>query len=482
MVSKQEITLDPENWDEYRKIGYKIIDDIILEYQNAGNKNAFHPFKEELLERTSTSFPADPMDPLKVYEDLRILRETQDGNGFINPRAWGWVMGTGAPVNVMAGIFASGYNIILNSNMAWNYHIEKQAINWIKEMLDYPMSSSGIFTSGASMANLTCLTVARNTKAQVDIRKQGIQSVQSKMIVYGSEEMHSCHQKNVEVLGLGEESLVRIPVNDKYQIKVDELENAIKRDIEKGHQPFCIIGNAGTTNTGSFDDLNELRKICDTFGLWLHVDGAFGAWLALTTKYKHFVDGMTKADSIALDLHKWMSASMGTGCALVRDSRAHYNAFSLMPDYLRHDEELGPWIQDLGIEMSREWRGLKVWMSLKEHGVRKHGKIIEQNVDQTQYFVDRVKKHPNLELMAPAPVNVVCFRYCVDGLSEDDLDELNGKILVQSLMGGKVFIGDTKIRGRTALRFGHVNHRSKTEDFDILYHEITRLGHELTEK
>lgn len=245
------------------------------------------------------------------------------------------------------------------------------------------------------------------------------------MVLYASNEIHSSVPKAVELLGLGSDSLRLVPVNDGFQIDLEALKAAIAQDRQEGHLPFCIVGAAGTTNTGAFDDLDALADICQHEGLWLHVDGAFGAWAALVPSSKHLVAGMERADSLALDMHKWMYMSYEIGVILVRRERDHRKAFSLTPAYLAHGEggrgltggDL-PWLSDYGFELSRGFRALKAWMSLKEHGARKYGRLIQQNINQARYLADLIDAAPELELAAPVTLNVVCFRYNRAGLDD----------------------------------------------------------------
>ncbi len=240
------------------------------------------------------------------------------------------------------------------------------------------------------MANLIGLTVARYAHAGFDLRKKGIYGSQKRMIIYASNEVHNCVNKSVELLGLGSESLHLIPVNDDYEIKIDELREQIQRDREEGMQPFCVIGNAVTVNTGACDDLNALADLCQKENLWFHVDGAIGAMLSLSEKYKNKIAGLERADSLAFDMHKWMYIPYEAACTLVRNKETHYKAFSLQASYLQHEKRGLPggdiWFSDYGVELSRGFKALKVWMSIKEHGSKKFGRMVSQNIDQVQYL------------------------------------------------------------------------------------------------
>jgi glutamate/tyrosine decarboxylase-like PLP-dependent enzyme len=337
-------------------------------------------------------------------------------------------------------------------------------------MLEYPEDASGVLVSGGSIANLIGLTVARNVKAGYNVKKKGITK---KLTFYGSTEAHSCIQRNLELLGVGEENLRKIPVDENYKIKILSLKKRVQEDRENGFTPICVIGNAGSTNTGSVDDLEALAEYCEEQGLWFHVDGALGSFAALSTKYKHIVKGMNKADSLAVDLHKWMYMPYGVGCTLIRHPKEHHEAFSIHAPYIEHEDV---WLSDLGIEQSRPNRALKVWMSLKEHGADKYGSVIEQDIEYAKYFAGLVAKSNELELLAPVYLNVVCFRYVRDDSSESELDVLNAALFEKIIWEGKFGPFNTTIDGKFAFRICTVNHRTTREDLRLFYEEILENG------
>jgi aromatic-L-amino-acid decarboxylase len=286
------------------------------------------------------------------------------------------------------------------------------------------------------------------------------------------------------MLGLGSDAYRHIPVDAEFQIDLPALEAAIAADRAAGHYPFCVVGSAGTVNTGAFDDLEALADICRREGMWFHVDGAFGALAALSPALSGLVAGMERADSIAFDLHKWMYMPIEVGCALVRREEDHRRAFSLTPDYLAHGGERGlasgaHWFSDYGVQLSRGFRALKVWLSIKEHGIQKYGRLIQQNVDQARYLAGMVDAESQLERLAPAPLNIVCFRYWVDGLDETALNELNQELLIRLHESGAAVPSYTTLNGSYALRVAITNHRSRREDFELLVREVIRLGEEL---
>jgi glutamate/tyrosine decarboxylase-like PLP-dependent enzyme len=341
-------------------------------------------------------------------------------------------------------------------------------------------------TSGCSASNLIGLAVARNTKAGFDVRKHGLESAQGKLVLYASREIHSSVQKSVEMLGLGSDALRYIGVDERFRINLQQLQDAIVHDRETGHRPFCVVGAAGTVNTGAMDDLDALADICQAEDLWFHVDGAFGAWAAIVPEERHLVLGMERADSLALDLHKWMYMPFEIGGVLVRHEKEHREAFTLTPEYLEREIEgrglTGgdlPWLTEYDFHLSRSFRALKAWMSLKEHGSLKYGRMIKQNIHQARYLGELVEAKTELELVAPVDLNIVCFRYLKPGFSDTELDALNKEIVVELQEQGVAVISGTTINGVYVLRVGHTNHRSRQEDFDFLVDEVTRIGRTL---
>ena len=478
-----EETLDPEEWESVRALGRRMIDDMVDYMSTVRERPAWRHASDEVKAHFSAPLPLDPQPPEEIYEEfLEYVLPYPLGN--IHPRFWGWVLGTGTVLGALAELLAGAMNTNTGGGDHHSAnHVERQVVDWFKEMLGFPASASGLLTSGCSAANLIGLAVARNAKAGYDVRREGIRATPHKMVLYAAQEIHSSVQKAVELLGLGSDALRLVPVNDDFQIDLEAVKAAIARDRKDGHVPFCVVGAAGTTNTGAIDDLNALADICQQEGLWLHVDGAFGAWAALAPDARNLVAGMERADSLAFDLHKWMYMPYEIGCTLVRREEDHRHAFSLTPAYLAHGEggrgltggDL-PWFSDYGFQLSRGFRALKAWMSLKEHGARKYGRLIQQNVDQARYLGALIDAAPELELAAPVTLNVVCFRYVEPGLDDAALDELNKQILVELQEQGIAVPSGTTIRGKYVLHVAHTNHRTRREDFDVLVREVIRIG------
>lgn len=480
-----EETLDPDNWETMRKLGHKMLDDMVDYLKTVRERPVWQNIPEKVKVQFTTPVPVSPERPEEVYKEFteKVLPYPM---GNIHPRFWGWILGTGTLMGAYSELLAASMNTNNGGGNHIAVHVEKQVLEWIKEMLQFPASASGVLTSGCSAANLIGLTVARNTKADFDLRRKGLKMAPKNMVLYASEEAHSSIQKAVELLGLGSEALRVLPVNNQFQMDITKLEAAIIKDRESGFSPFCIVGAAGTTNTGSVDDLKALASICRREKLWFHVDGAFGAWARLSPKTKRVVAGMELANSLALDLHKWMYMPYEIGCILVREEKQHRKAFCLTPKYLAHEkDEQGvaggdlPWFSDYSYELSRGFRALKAWISIKEHGSKKYARIIQQNIDQALYLGELIKASPQLELSAPISLNIVCFRFVSSDLTGLLLDEINKEIAIDLQERGIAVLTGTIINGKYVLRVANTNHRSRREDFEILVSEVLHTGMKL---
>jgi glutamate/tyrosine decarboxylase-like PLP-dependent enzyme len=481
-ILKREESLDPQDWQAMRELGHRMVDDMMNYLQTLRDQPAWRPIPQRVKEKLNQPLPAQAEGAEKAYRDfLENVLPYPHGN--IHPRYWGFVNGTGTPLGMLADMLASAMNPNVGGADHSAVYVELQVLDWCKVMLGYPAEASGLLVSGGSVANLIGLAVARNTHTDVDVRAEGVRAAPGMMTVYCSSETHSSVQKAIELMGLGSKALRKIPVDSSYRIDLSRLKKMIAEDRSAGHLPFCVVGNAGTVNTGAIDPLDKLADLSQSEKLWFHVDGAFGALAALVPELRRNLAGMERADSIAFDLHKWMYMPYEVGCVLVKNKDAHQKAFAVTPAYLvSHERGLmsGPtWLSHYGIQLSRGFRALKVWLSLKEHGIEKYGRLIRQNIAQARYLAQLVEKSPELELLAPVPLNIVCFRYRSGQLDEAGHNELNRKILMALHERGIATPTSTVLDGKYALRAAITNHRSRKEDFDVLVQETVRLGKEV---
>ena len=479
---RKEVTLDPENWEEFKTLGQRMVEDALNHLQNTRDyPNKQHPKEavSKLLVPLTEEGEGEDQVYQSVFEELFPYNVERT-----RPQFWGFVAGSGSPYGVLVDMLISSRNA---GAIGVDYPFTIHAISWIKELLEVPKEYSGVFVSGGTEANYTGIAIARNTKADIDMKTEGMQGVKRKMVLYGSTEMHHCIERTVELLGLGSDALRWIPVDDQYRMKLDDLEKAINEDKKQGLHPFCIIGNVGTVNSGAFDDLNALADICEREDMWLHVDGAYGAWIRLSETHKHLADGLERVDSIAVDLHKWMNMPYPIGVTLVKDKVAHYRTFVYGHDAKYLDShyatlDLDSLTTRSSLALSRGNTGLKAYMLLRAFGKNRYRQLVQQNIDSINYLAGLVEENPLIELTAPVVSNVACFRYNPGGLSEEQLETLNRMIRDELWTIVPWMISDTTLNGRYMLRACNVNHRTKYSDFDVLVERITSIGKNLAKE
>jgi glutamate/tyrosine decarboxylase-like PLP-dependent enzyme len=475
-------SLDPEDWAQMRRLAHRAIDDGLDYLEQVRQRPVWRPTPAEVAAQFHAPLPRTPQGAERAYQDFREqVLPWQMGN--THPRFWGWFMGNGTAFGAVGDFLAA----IVNPNMGGGNHVgnlvEGQVVDWCKEIVGQPAASGGLLVSGASMANFVALAVARSAGAGIDVRTEGVAALPRPLVFYASGEVHSCIQKAVELLGHGSKSLRKIPVDAQYRFDLVALARAVSADRAAGLQPCAVIGSAGTINTGSVDDLAALADFCARERLWFHVDGAIGAVVAISPAHREQVRGMERADSVALDLHKWLHVPFEAGCVVVRDRKAHRATFSLTPEYLAHAQRGlasgADWYSDYGLQLSRGFRALKVWLSFKEHGLDKYARLIDRNIAQARQLGELVRAAPELELMAPVGLNIVCFRYRGRGGTQEQLNALNEELLIRLHEGGIVAPSYTKLDGNYCLRAAIVNHRTRSADLELLVEEVLKHGREL---
>ena len=483
-VKPIEETLDPEDWESMRALGHRMLDDMLTYLQNVRSEPSGSP-TPEAIEDICVPLTQDGESEESVYEVFQhsILPYAAP---VTRPRFWGLVVGTGSPYGMLTEMLRAGMNGCQEGSFAEAY-VHKQVINWIKEMIGFPEEAGGVLVSGGSEANFTGLAVARNARAEIDMKAKGVQGLRRRMTLYCSDEAHHCLERSVELLGLGNEALRWIPTDDDCRIRLDALREAIEDDRKQGHHPFCIIGCAGTVNSGAFDDLNALADLAKEENMWFHVDGAFGAWVRISETHRHLADGLERADSLAVDLHKWMCMPYSIGCTLVKDRLAHYETFVYGHEakYLEsaHDqtEDRITNLHNLALALSRNFASLKAYMLLRSYGRNKYGKLVQQNIDQMTHLSELITRQPDMEITAPVTSNVVCFRYRPRGLAEPEVEKLNKIIYGQLNQISPLMVSDTTIKGKYMLRACNVNHRSQEKDFDFLVNQVRKIGGQIAQ-
>ena len=482
-MTEVEESLDPEDWEHSRALAHQMVDDAIDYLRTVRERPVWQAMPETVREQLQRPLPEEPTNLNQVYQSLMDnIMPYPMGN--IHPRFWMWYMGSSNFTGAMGDFMAA----IVGSNLGGGNHaaalVDRQVVDWCKQMVGFPNSSSGTLVSGGSMANIICLTVARNVMADSDIRAHGVADITRPLKFYASDQVHSCHQKGLEVLGLGKQSLTRIRTNNAYEIDTEALEQAIITDTKAGLKPVCVIANAGTVNSGAIDDLQSIAALCKEHGLWFHADGCIGALIAIAEKNSHLVAGLEKADSIALDPHKWLHAPFEVGCAVIKDAHAHLNTFSLTPEYLEKTQRgiaaTNDWLFDYGMQTSRGFRALKVWLAIQEHGIKKFGRLIDQNIAQAKYLTALITATTELELLTPTVINIVCFQFNPGNFSNEFIKKINIEIMLQLQETGTAAISDTTLDGKHCLRVAINNHRTRQCDLDMLVAEVLRIGQALS--
>lgn len=471
-------TLDPDNWEATRAIGHRMIDDVMHDLETIRSRPVWQRMTDEAKETLRVPAPRDPQPLDSIYEEFRENVEPY-ALGNRHPRFWGWVIGGGTPVGVLGDLLASGMNTNAGGFEQSSAYVELQVIEWFKEVFGYPKEASGLLVTSGSAANLTSLIVGRDAMLPACV-EDGLATLGARAYMYASEQVHNSVDKAVGMLGLGRSALRHVRTNADLTMDTNHLRELIAADRKSGGIPICVIGTAGTVATGAIDDLETIADICAEEKMWFHADGAFGAIAGLSQKLRPLVKGMERADSIAFDLHKWMSVNYDAGCVLVRNPEVHERSFAIHASYLstlKGGVAVGGHIfGDYGIDLSRGFRALKSWMSIKAYGFDKYARMAEKNVEQAAYLASLIEAREELELVAPVPLNVVCFRYIAAGKSDDELNELNSRILIALQESGVAVPSGVSIGGKFALRVANVNHRSTHADFDVLVDNVLRLG------
>jgi aromatic-L-amino-acid decarboxylase len=480
-AERPEETLDPADWEAFRTLAHRMVDDTIAHLATLRDRAAWQPMPDAVRTSFNEPLPRGGEGEAAAYEQFRTRIQPYP-NGNLHPRFWGWVQGTGTPLGMMADMLAAAMNPHLGGLNQAPALVEHQVIRWLAGLMGFPADAGGVLVTGGTMANLLGLNVARHARAGWDVRELGMEGG-ARLVVYGGSETHGWVRKAVELMGMGHRAWRPIAVDGEYRIDLDALAAAVREDRAAGHRPLCVIGTAGTVNTGATDDLEALADFCAAEGLWFHVDGAYGAWAYASDALRPIVAGMERADSLGFDLHKWGYLPFECACVLVRDAELHRAAFATAAPYLAETERGviagGLPFANRGVDLTRGFKALKVWVSFKAHGVDALVRLVEQNVAQAWHLAALVEASPSLELLAPVALNVVCFRYAPADLPEAERNAVNEEILLRLQEDGIAVPSGTVLGGRYAIRAAIVNHRSRREDFDALADAVERIGREV---
>jgi glutamate/tyrosine decarboxylase-like PLP-dependent enzyme len=479
MLKTSETSLDPENWLEFRQQGHRMLDDMLDYIENLRDRPVWQPVPPEARAVFAAPLPKQPGDLAHAHETfMQDVLPYAIGNS--HPGFMGWVHGGGNPVGMLAEMLSAGLNANLGGREQIPVEVERQLLRWVRELFDFPETATGLFVTGTSMANLISVLVARTAVLGRMVREDGLPDGH-RLTAYTSLSAHVSVAQALDMAGIGTHALRKVAVNQHFQMDVADLERRITEDRAAGMTPFMIAATAGTVDVGAIDPLQAIADIAQREGIWFHVDGAFGALGMLASDIAPRLAGIECADSIAFDFHKWGQVPYDAGFVLVRDGELHHNTFASPVAYLKRETRGmaagSPWPCDFGPDLSRSFRALKTWFTLQVYGAEKLGAVISNTCVLAQYLRQRVEASPQLELLAPVALNIVCFRY-----RSDEPDRVNADIVIALQESGIVAPSSTTIKGHFAIRAAIVNHRTQTCDIDALIEATLLFGDKITNK
>ena len=474
LQSESSETLDPRNWDEIRAQGHRMLDDMFDYAADIRERPVWSPIPDDVRARFRARLPEAPTSLDEVYREFAdFVLPYATGN--VHPGFMGWVHGGGTAVGMLAEMLAAGLNANLGGRDHMPIEVERQIVEWMRSMFGLPDGASGIFVTGTSTANLMAVLVARTAALGSQVRQHGIGPHGALLTAYTSKAAHGCITKAMDIAGFGSDALRNIAVDQNHRIDVAALRRQIAADREAGLTPFLVVGSAGTVDIGAIDDLAGLSELCREEKLWFHVDGAYGALGILAPALAPRLAGIENADSIALDFHKWGQVPYDAGFLLVRDGCQHRDAFAAPAAYLRRETRGlaagSSWPCDFGPDLSRGFRALKTWFTLKTYGTEKLGAVIARTCALAGYLEARILAEPRLELMAPVQLNIVCFRY-----RATESCKVNRDVVADIHESGIAAPSTTVLDGRLAIRAAIVNHRTDVCDIDALIAAVLEFG------
>ena len=467
-------TLDPEDWSELRAQGHRMLEDMFDYLEHIRERPVWQPIPQDVRAGFSEALPAQGADLAAVHDSfMNEILPYAVGNA--HPGFMGWVHGGGTVVGMLAEMLAAGLNANLGGRDQIPLEVERQVVQWVRELFGFPESASGLFVTGTSMANFISVLVARSSELGVEVRHGGVTANAKRLTAYSAAGAHGSIAQALDIAGLGSDALRIIPLNEHNQMDGAELRRAIAHDRKLGYTPFFIAGTAGTVNVGAIDDLALLADIAASEGLWFHVDGAYGALAILAEDIAPRLKGIERADSIAFDFHKWGQVPYDAGFVLIRDDELHRDTFAAPTAYLSRElrgmAAGSPWPCDFGPDLSRGFRALKTWFTLKVYGTERLGRMISGTCALARDLAQRIAAIPELELLAPVSLNIVCFRY-----RSADADRVNAEIVIALQESGIAAPSTTTIDGKLAIRVAIVNHRTTAVDLDALLEAALGFG------
>lgn len=485
-IRKSSIEIDKE---EFRKIGYQLIDDI-SNFINSIDQRPVTPNKspselQNLLGNVSLPENGTPaIELLSKTTDILFNHSLLNGH----PKFFGYITSSAAPIGALADLLAASVNPNVGAHILSPIatEIEKQTIRWLSEFIGVSSDYGGILVSGGNMANFTAFLAARTAKAPKSIKEEGIQNTSKKLTVYCSKTTHTWIEKAVFLFGLGTKAIRWIPTDASNKMDINILEITIKEDLENDCIPIIVVGTAGDVSTGVVDNLSELSAICKKYDLWFHIDGAYGVPAAVIPKLNYLFEGIKDADSIALDPHKWLYSPLEAGCTLVKNPQHLIDAYSSHPEYYNFSKsgnEKAQNFYEYGLQNSRGFRALKIWLALQQVGRSGYEKLISEDIELSEMLYDLAKKHPELEAVSQS-LSITTFRYVPIEKTQTSefLDELNENLLNELQAGGEVFLSNANVFGKYCLRACIVNFRTTQKDIKEIIEIIIRVGRKVNLK
>ncbi|OAB80617.1 pyridoxal phosphate-dependent decarboxylase family protein [Cochleicola gelatinilyticus] len=445
-----------------RSYGYAVVDAIVEHFENQHTKPPVAVASRK--EMDSLFLEAAPEKPSDANEVLQFVLDNVMTKSAIvsHPKSYSFVPGPSNYISTMADTLATGFNIFSGGWVASPAAAELEIVTlqWLLKIFGFPQKKGGgIFTSGGSMANLTAIVTARRVKCGDDF---------SNAVIYLSDQAHSSNIKAIRILGFRKEQIRIIPTDSEFKFSVNKLKNAIAKDRIEGMHPFCLVATAGTTNTGTVDPLSALSKICKEEDIWFHIDGAYGGAAILAKDGKQLLKGVNKADSLTVDPHKWFFQPYEMGCLLVKNHKWLKSTFTEKPEYLRdvegNESEIN--FYDHGVQLTRRFRALKFYMSIKTFGLKSFRKAITYNIDLAERAEKHLRKSKNWEIISPATLAVINFRFNPIGnsFSEKKLDALNQRISEKVIQSEEALLVTTVLNGQVVLRMCLINPRTTFEN------------------
>jgi len=464
--------------EEMRSLGYRIVDQIVEHFEALANNpvTRLSP-RVELEAELREPLPEGPTPVNALLDQLQRVVWPNIGN-VQHPRFFAFIPSPSNFVSVMADALAAGFNPFAGNWLEGSgpAQIELVTIDWLREMCGLPETAGGLFVSGGSMANLTALAAAR--QAMLDGRGDDA-------VIYFSDQTHNSVEKALRVLGFAREQIRALPSDEIFRLPVESLSRATACDRAEGKRPFCVIANAGTTNTGAIDPLDQLADLCERENLWLHVDGAYGAAACLSERGRKLLAGIERADSLSLDPHKWLFQPFEIGCVLTRDARLLKKTFNTMTGILEdtkraEEEEINYY--DYGVQLTRGFRALKLWLSLKTFGAAAFREAINRGFEMAEFAENLLRQSVCWRIAAPAAMGIVTFRYVAEGRSEIEINDIHRRMVEMMSEDGFAFANSTTLRGQTVMRLCTINPRTTEDDVRATIKQLEQFGRELHDR